>query len=307
MATNISGISSYQQTNQLFKSNQQSQTQKADQSLKNDYSDGKNVSDSNVKVSEWKPVSKGSSLVPINKEGYGTVVGNVELSDKAREYYDKLKSKFHGMDFILVSKDMKSQVEANASRYGNSLKPVVLIDDEKLEKMANDEEYRKKYEGIISMSQAKLLEAKNSLISSGANVKNFGMNVDDDGKISFFATIEKTNDAQKKVLEKRQAAKKAAKIKENKKHEKEKIEERIEKHKENVKALEAKTKEKLENKVSDDNDEEWITDDKEYIEFRSESIESLVSEVSRYAYENSANSVLSKAEEGLGQNIDFKG
>ena len=38
------------------------------------------------------------------------------------------------MDFILVSKDKKAQVEANASAYGNACKPVVLIDEEKLEK-----------------------------------------------------------------------------------------------------------------------------------------------------------------------------
>ena len=58
---------------------------------------------SSVETTEWKPVSEKSSLVPVTKEGYGTVVGDVKLSDKAKEYYAKLKEKFHGMDFILVS------------------------------------------------------------------------------------------------------------------------------------------------------------------------------------------------------------
>ena len=72
--------------------------------------------------------------MPAEKAGYGTVVGDVKLSDKAKEYYAKLKEKFHGADFVLVSRDMKEQVEANASRYGSASKPIILIDDEKIEK-----------------------------------------------------------------------------------------------------------------------------------------------------------------------------
>ena len=102
----ISGVS-YQQANQVYQNSQQVKTENRKET-------GKTASKSDtVKVSEWKPVSEGSSLTPTTKAGYGTVVGNVELSDKAKAYYDKLKNKFHGMDFILVSKDMKSQVEAN--------------------------------------------------------------------------------------------------------------------------------------------------------------------------------------------------
>ena len=100
----ISGVS-YQQANQVYQNTQQAKTENRKET-------GKTASKSDkVKVSEWKPVSEGSSLAPTTKAGYGTVVGNVELSDKAKSYYDKLKNKFHGMDFILVSKDMKSQVE----------------------------------------------------------------------------------------------------------------------------------------------------------------------------------------------------
>ena len=222
----ISGVS-YQQANQVYQNTQQAKTENRKET-------GKTASKSDkVKVSEWKPVSEGSSLAPTTKAGYGTVVGNVELSDKAKSYYDKLKNKFHGMDFILVSKDKKAQVEANASAYGNASKPVVLIDEpeEKLEKMATDENFRKKYEGLIAMSQSKLMNAKNSLISSGAKVKNFGMRIGEDGRASFFATVEKANTAQIKALQKRQEAKKAEKAKEKKKAEKEAREERIEKRK----------------------------------------------------------------------------
>ena len=82
------------------------------------------------------------------------------------------------MEFITVSKDMKAQVQMNAASYGNANKMVVLIDEEKLERMATDENFRKKYEGIIATSQAKMMQAKMGLTSSGASVKNFGMSVD---------------------------------------------------------------------------------------------------------------------------------
>ena len=149
----------------------------------------------------WNPISEGSSLIP-RKTDYGMTIGDVKLSEGAGDYYSKLKSKFGGMEFIVVSKDMKEQVKANAAMYGNAKKQVVLIDEEKLERMATDENYRNKYEGIIAMSQAKLTQAKNSLASTGANVKNFGMSVDEKGNESFFATVEKAGQAQKERIEK---------------------------------------------------------------------------------------------------------
>ena len=277
MATSMSGIASYQQTSQIWKKEQNiAVKEKEGESVKD-------KSTANITVSEWKSISKNSPLIPSTKAGYGTVVGDVELSDKAREYYDKLKSKFHGMEFILVSKDMKSQAAANASKFGNANKPVVLIDEEKLEKMANDEAFRKKYEGIIAMSQAKLQEAKNSLVSSGAIVKNFGMQVGTNGQISFFATLEKANSAKAKYIEKRQAEKKAAKVKEKKQAEKKAQNERLEKLREGNKT------------------------EKEYIELWSEDLDDLVNNVAKYTYNHSMDNVLTEEETRVGQNVDFKG
>lgn len=295
MNNNISGISSYQQTNQTW-NNRGEAIAKGNYGDRLDKAKGKTGIDKNandVKVSEWKPIAPDSSLVPTTKDGYGVVVGNVELSDKAKEYYDKLKAKFHGMDFILVSKDMKSQVAANASAYGNANKPVVLIDDEKLERMATDDAFRKKYEGIIAMSQAKLQEARNSLLSSGASVKNFGMSIGSDGKESFFATVEKANKAQTKAIEKKQAEKKAVKAKEKKEAEKKAKEERIEnRHKDK----------KLENRLN-----EGALQDKEYIEFKSDSIDSLINKVTKYAYNSYSKDVKTEAEKKIGQNFDIRG
>ena len=202
---NLYGVSAYQQTNSTWNNSRANNT-KTDR--KNaEKTDAQKAETDSVKTTTFNPADTTGSLVPTTKNGYGTVIGDVELSDKAKDYYNKLKAKFGNMDFILVSKDMKSQVQANAAAYGNASKQVVLIDDEKIEKMATDESFRKKYEGIIAMSQAKLQEAKNSLTSSGASVNNFGMSVDANGKATFFATVEK---AAKKKAEKKAAEKKAA-------------------------------------------------------------------------------------------------
>lgn len=293
MANNLYGVSSYQNNAKAWES--ATSTNKIAQAVKEKNTVATSNS-GNKKISEWKSISYTSSLVPLESEKYGMTVGDAKLSDEGKDYYDKLKQKFHGMDFILVSNDMKDQVAKNALSYGNSSKPVVLISEEEVEKMATDADYRKKYEGIIESSQAKLLEAKNSLASTGANVKNFGINVGDNGKISFFATVEKNGKEMAVAQEKRIAKKKAEKAAEKKKADKEAAAERIE----NNKAKKAEANERI---SSDDEFE----DDKEYLEFRADSLEELLNMVSAYAYESSSDAVITQQESMLGQNIDFKG
>lgn len=287
--SNLYGVSAYQQTNGAWNNKTNSaKNEKTDSAKKAGGTTGKS---DNVNITEFNPIDTKSSLVPTVKSGYGTVIGNVELSDKAKDYYGKLKAKFGNMNFILVSEDMKSQVQANVAAYGNANKQVVLINEEKLEMMANDESFRKKYEGIIAMSQVKLQEAKNSLASSGASLKNFGMSVDSNGKATFFATVEKAN---KKAAEKKQAAKKAAKAKEKKRAE-EKIKEK--------KLEEKHAKEKAEETKADEILNE--SDDKDYVVIKANSMEELIDKVSAYAYDNS--SILSESEKQVGQNFDFRG
>ena len=93
-----------------------------------------------------------------SKQVSGKTIGEPKLSDKAARYYEQLKKKYSNYDFILVSKDQKEQAEANAAKYANKNRTVVLIDDEKIEQMANDEKVRNKYENILSGAQAQLDE-----------------------------------------------------------------------------------------------------------------------------------------------------
>lgn len=307
----MNGVNAYQQASQVW--NQSNKSTESDTRLGTSKTTSKTTSskngstgsatelknDTGIKTSTWKPIDTKSSLVPTQREGIGMAIGNVELSDKAKDYYSKLKAKFGNMEFIAVSKDMKDAVKANAAAYGNANKMVVLIDDAKIEQMANDEAFRKKYEGIIAMSQNQLASAKNSLASSGASVKNFGMSVNSDGTTSFFATLENSSKQQTKRIEKQQAKKKEEKAKAKKHEEKVAKEKRLEKLKEKNKAEDIKEADK-------DNALEQGKD-KEYVKIEAGSIDELVNKLSDYAYVQSENMVMTNAEKNVGQHFDFKG
>ena len=114
----------------------------------------------------------------------GRTIGQAKLSENAKKYYEELKSKYQNMDFILVSKDMKEMAKASAGSFANPHKMVVLIDEEKIERMAADETFRKQYESVIASAQQKLPQLQKELGNS-SNVKGFGIQVNDNGAASF--------------------------------------------------------------------------------------------------------------------------
>ena len=135
--TGINGISAYQQTENAWNS---AKTQSDKSQITSKTAPAAAAKDSKaapIETKNWSPIDNKSSLVPRSAE-YGSTIGDVQLSAKAKDYLGKLKSKFHNMEFITVSKDMKAQVQQNAASYGNANKMVVLIDEEKLERMATD-------------------------------------------------------------------------------------------------------------------------------------------------------------------------
>lgn len=290
--TGINGISAYQQTTQSVYNETKSKTNNT--SGTNQATSAK-TSQSAKAAKAWNPIDVKSSLLPRTTE-YGTTIGDVQLSDTAKDYLEKLKSKFNNMEFITVSSDMKTQVQQNAASYGNANKMVVLIDEEKLERMATDENFRKKYEGIIATSQAKMIQAKMGLTSSGASVKNFGMSVDSNGKESFFATVTKSSELQKKRIEKKAAEKKAEKQQEKKKAEKKAQEERIQ-----------KARDKKAEKADSDSEESIISDEEEYVIFEADSMDELLSKLQTYSYNSVSEKVMTQSEQMVGTKIDFRG
>ena len=285
MASNIYGVAAYQQTNQTWKKSdakgEKTEKAKASEAKNVDRKDtASDVKDSKeVEMKAWKPVDEKSSLVPVQKDGYGMVIGDVELSDEAKDYYQKLRTKFSNSEFILVSKDMKSLVAQNASAYANPDKLVVLIDEEKIERMAKDPDYRDKYEAIIAMAELQMEKNGKSIQSAGARVKNFGMTMDPRGNLKYFAVLEKSSQAQKERIEKKAEEKAEEKIKEKKRAEKEEKEKRLEEAKE----------------------------EKEYVQIEADSFEELLRKIQKYAYANSENNVRTEEEKAVGQHFDFRG
>ena len=217
--------------------------------------------------------SDGSTETVKKTKVSGRTVGSPELTEKAAKYYEELKKKYGNLDFILVSKDQKEYAKANASRYSNPNKMVVLIDEEKIERMAEDEKFRSQYESIISQGANGLTQLKSKLANMGLNVKSCGMNVYDNGATSFFATMDQSFKAQNKTAQERLARKKAANKAEEKKAAR-KAEEK--KQQEKLEAGRAEKKEIREEFFESDDDGE--------VTFTADSIEDLISQIENADY-----------------------
>ena len=214
---------------------------------------------------------------------YGRTVGQPELSEKAAKYYEQLKKKYGNYDFILVSRDQKENAKANAAQYANSYKTVVLIDEDKIEQMATDEKFRKQYEGILSGAAAQMQQLKTRIQKSGADVKGYGMQVDDGGTLSFFAVLKKSSADQKARIEKKAEQKKAEKKAAEKKAAKKEKEERLK-----------------EKRTESDDTEETVT-------ITASSIDELLSKIDIYNFNTRSDSVQTQSEKQVGQNFDFRG
>jgi len=212
---------------------------------------------------------------------YGKTIGEPKLSETAEKYYEELKKKFHNLDFILVSSDQKENAKSQAASYGNASKMVVLIDEEKIEKMATDPEYRKQYEALIERGSSGLSQLKDSIQGASSNVLAYGMQINDGGTASFFAVLKKSSAAQKERIEqKRQEA-----IEERRAEAKEDAKERLEKIRDGSK-----------------------TEEEEDVEILyASSVEELMSKISDYEQNLKMNTIRTPEEMMVGTHIDFRG
>lgn len=158
----------------------------------------------------------------------GRTIGEPELSEKAAKYYEQLKKKYAHMEFILVSPDKKEEVDRNKGMYQSSKQILVLIDSDKIEKMAEDESFRKKYEGILSGAAGKIEQMKTSLGSRAESVSSFGMTFNSNGEASYFAVVDKSLAMQRERIQEKQQEKVKAKKDAAKKAEKKQQEDRLE-------------------------------------------------------------------------------
>ncbi len=262
----------------------------------------------------------GPSKVSAPKSEYGKTVGEPKLSEEGKKYYEELKNKYKGYDFILVSKDQVANAKASAAKYANPLKPVVLIDEEKIERMATDPEYRKKYEAIISGAGADLNKLKDSIASTGANVAGFGIQVNDGGTASYVAVLKKSGDAQsERIKEHRVKAKeaaKAAKKKADKKHREEEIKQKRQDKAEKAKAEKAKAEKAKTQDITDEEKDKIKGDfeakkpgirEDDFEVISASSIEELTLKLEGHVQNTMVDSVRTEQEMMVGSTIDFKG
>ncbi|MDD6810904.1 MAG: DUF6033 family protein [Lachnospiraceae bacterium] len=151
------------------------------------------------KVSE----SKAAKTDRLEKEN------KVTLSKDAKKLLEELKKTYGNMDFIIADYDSEEEAQEYLSR--GTKEYSVLIDPETLEAMAADEETKKKYIGILEDSVGQLTDIKEQLGEKESEVTHIGISIDGDGKVSFFAELEKVGERQKEFVDKMREAKKAEK------------------------------------------------------------------------------------------------
>lgn len=141
----------------------------------------------------------------------------VELSSAAKKLLKELHNTYGNTDFMVANYDTEEEAAEYLSR-GTSTYSVLLTPEE-LEKMAADKDYKNKNLQTLDDAVSKLQDMKNQLGEKGEDVKRVGVAIGDDGKVSYFAELEKSSEKQRERIEKQRAAKKeeAAKAEKEKK------------------------------------------------------------------------------------------
>lgn len=127
--------------------------------------------------------------------------GKVTLSTDAKNLLKELKKKYGNMDFIIADYETDEEAERYLSR-GTGEYSVLLTPDE-LEKMAADEEYKNQNLNILDDAVSKLDEMKTQLGEKGQEVSRIGITIGNEGKVSYFAELEKVNEKQRERIEKK--------------------------------------------------------------------------------------------------------
>lgn len=218
-------------------------------------------------------------------------VGDAQLSDKAQAYYKELQEKYSDLDFVLVDDASVDGAEEKAAKYANGNKIMVLVDEATIEKMAEDEEYRAQYEGIIESGVAQLDNMQNQFGSVAGNVKTFGIRVNNDGTISYFAVVDKSLAAQKERIQKNAEKKAEAKEAAEKKAEEKKAEEKAEEKK--AEKVEEADKTSQTGKMED------------LVSVSASSFEELIKKIQNTVYAGLSDNVQTEQEKMVGQNFDF--
>ncbi len=135
---------------------------------------------------------------------------SVQLSDKAKALLQELKKTYNNADIYVA--EYETDEEAAEYLFRGSKDFSVLIDPEELERMAADDEVKKKNLNLLDESLGKLSEMKEELKETGREdeVVTLGVNIGKDGQVSYFAELEKSGERTKEFVDKMLEDKKEA-------------------------------------------------------------------------------------------------
>ncbi len=139
----------------------------------------------------------------------GAKTQTVQLSEKAQALLEELRSQYGDVDIFVA--DYSSDAEAQEIMSHGTKEYSALIDPETLEAMANDEEVKKKYIGILDNAISSMADMKTQLeeeVDEDGNpladsVAFIGCTIGEDGTVSFFTQLEKSTKKQYEDMEER--------------------------------------------------------------------------------------------------------
>ena len=244
-----------------------------------EYQNGRSYAAKDEKVKKQQTAAEEK----LNNVG-GRTIGSPKLSDKALKYYEQLKKKYSNMEFVLISPDKKAEVERNKGMYASSKELLVLIDSDKIERMAEDEEYRKKYEGILNNATSQMQLMKQNLGANAGKVSSFGMTFDDHGNASFFAVVDKSLAKQRERIATRKEENAAA---------------------EKKRAEENAAQRRIESAKDEESGEAWRLDKTNKVTVTASSWDELRRLIDQVVESDMGGVMMSAAERNVGQNFDF--
>lgn len=135
---------------------------------------------------------------------------SLQLSDKAKALLQELKKTYNNADIYVAEYETDEEAAEYLSRGSKDFS--VLIDPEELERMASDDEVKKKNLNLLDESLGKLSEMKEELKETGREdeVVTLGVNIGKDGQVSYFAELEKSGERTKEFVDKMLEDKKEA-------------------------------------------------------------------------------------------------
>lgn len=239
--------------------------------------------DGTKKQEEVKKQDEGNRVDGKKEIKTGRTYGNPKLSKEAEDYYNQLTKKYGNMSFVLVASDRKQEAEAMKNSFATQNGMTVLIDTDKIERMATDEKYRAMIESKIQAASSGMSQMARS-VGTKPGVTSYGMSYAKDGRASFFAAVDKSFAEQRKLIGKR-----AAKKKEDAKAEKKR-------------AAKKANEERLEKRRADKADRAEEADE---VIFTANSIEELLRKIEDYEMSYLSDHTRTEEEKARGQSVDY--